>query len=694
MRWQRPARLAAAAIGLAAVGLVATRIGTRPARVTQPAPVRLDPRATVESKGSTTAEIRGVKEDYQVKAAHQLMYEDGTSRSIDVEITVKNRGGRDFVMSGREARAGARNASLDLTGRVHLRASDGFEIETETAHYGEEDGRVRAPGAFTFHRGLMRGAGVGMVYDKAEDVLSITSEAHVTFLDEAGAVTTDVAGGAATLERAAHVLTIERGAHVVRSEQALDAARLVAALSESNEQVTSMALSGEARVAGGSKAFDSMSAAGIDLTYNEDGSVLERVSLDGQAAVALAGAREGGGRQVFGDRLAITLTGGDTVTGLSGLGNVRLELPATSSAPHRSITARELAATGEAPSGLTAAAFSGGVVFRETPPGTGPRTRTARSATLELALEEEAVGRAAFNGAVTFEEQGLKAGGGAAVYDPEAGTLAIAGRDGAGTPRVEDQRVSVSADQIAVTLDSHQMTALGRVQTVLREGGDEGGGQLPGLLDRSQAARVTADRFAYAGGDGGQAVYTGSVQLWQGETTIRADRLVLDRASGDLDATGSARATLRLESGAMVGRAHRIHYADSARSVEYVGQAGPSGGAELSGPQGDIRADRLVLALAAGAQTLERMEAAGRVTLTVDKRTVKGGRLRYGVADERYDIDGTAAAPVTIAQGCDSTSGRTLTWFRATDRMLVDGREATRTSTRSRSGPCPEPRSP
>ena len=694
MRWHRLARLAAAAIGLAAVGLVATRIGTRPARVAQTAPERLDPRATVESKGAVTSEIRGVKEDYQVKAAHQLMYEDGTSTSLEVEITVKNRGGRDFVMSGKEARAGAGNASLDLTGHVHLRASDGFEIDTDDAHYAEQDGLVRAPGAFTFHRGRMQGSGVGMVYDKGEDVLAITSAARITFLDEAGAVVTDVSGGSAILERGVHILTIEGGAHAVRGEQALDASRLVATLSEDNEHVTFMELRGEARVAGGSAAFDSMSAAGIDLTYNDDGSILERVSLNGAAAVAMAGDTGGAsGRQVFGDRIGITLDAGDTVTGLSGLGHVRLDLPATSASPLRTITAHELAGTGQAPQGLTDVRFSGGVVFRETPAGTSAEPRTARSATLQLGLDGDTVGRAAFAGAVTFEEQSLRASGGEADYDPSAGTLVLRGRDGAGAPRVEDARVSVTADRITVTLDSHHMTATGRVQTVLREGSGEGGGQLPGLLDRSQAARVTADTFLYAGGDGGQAVYTGSVQLWQGETTIRTDRLVLDRDTGDLDATGTARATLTLDSGTMVGRADRIHYADATRSVEYLGRKGSAAVAQLSGPQGDLRADRIALVLAAASQTLDHMDATGRTVLKLDGRTVTGARLRYRVADDQYDIEGTPGTPVSITQGCDSTTGRALTWFKRTDRMLVDGREDIRTSTKSRSGPCPEPRS-
>lgn len=724
MRWHTLARVAAALAGAAVVAVIVTNVRSRPARVALPAPPRLDPKASVETTGSTTTEIRGVKEDYQVRAAHQFLYTDGTSLSRDVTITVKNRSGRDFVMSGREARAGEQNSSLDLTGDVHLKASDGFEIQTGEAHYAEADGIVHAPGAFSFHRGRMEGTGVGMEYDKAADILTIASEAHVIFRDEAGAITTDVAGGSATLDRVVHTLAIDGQAHAIRGEQNLDADRLLARLTESNEQVTALELRGTARVAGGSTAFDSMSAESIDLIYNEDGSVMERVALAGKAAVALAGtAGAGPGRQFFGDRLAFTLADGTSVTGLSGQGSVRLELPAAGEAPRRTVTARQVAASGPPGQGLRSAAFTGGVTFAETPSGRdsagrngagrngagkdgAPRNsavRTAKSASLALELKDDAVERARFAGGVTFDEQDLTAAAGDADYDPVAGTLLLDGRGPQGAPRVEDPRVRVAGDRVALTLSSHEMTATGHVETELRA---EKGGDSAGVLDRSQAARVNADRFTYGGGEGGQAAYTGNVQLWQGETTIRSQRLVVDRDSGDLDATGATRATLALESGALIGRAERMHYTDAGRALEYshavsvapaAGVSAPAAAArpttappaQLAGPQGDLRADRIVITLADASRSMERMDATGRVTMTVDARTIAGARLRYAVADERYDVEGTPAAPVTVTQACDSTTGRTLTWFRATDRMLIDGRDDARTQTKSRGGPCP-----
>ena len=309
--------------------------------------------------------------------------------------------------------------------------------------------------------------------------------------------------------------------------------------------------------------------------------------------------------------------------------------------------------------------------------------------------------RAVFGGGMTFEDEDLTAAAGRAQYDPGGGSLTLDGEDARGAPRVEDSRISVSAEYILLAIDSHVITARGHVETALRE--EPEGGQLPGFLDRSQAARISAERFTY-GGRGGQVVYEGTVQLWQGETIIRSDRLLLDQQTGNLDATGAARATLTLASGTMVGRADSIHYVDSTRSVEYGPQVmeavsdtgGVSSGdsdvrtSQLIGPMGDLRADRIVLTLDTDSQSLAQLKATGRLFLKVDTRIVRGRRLSHAVAEDRYEFEGMSGAPVTVTQGCDFISGRRLTWFRGTDRMLVDGREDIRTKTRSRGGPCTE----
>ena len=45
-------------------------------------------------------------------------------------------------------------------------------VRTEHATYTEADGIVRAPGPVEFSRGRMSGSGIGMTYDKNQDVLT------------------------------------------------------------------------------------------------------------------------------------------------------------------------------------------------------------------------------------------------------------------------------------------------------------------------------------------------------------------------------------------------------------------------------------------------------------------------------------------------------------------------------------------
>jgi hypothetical protein len=111
----------------------------------------------------------------------------------------------------------------------------------------------------------------------------------------------------------------------------------------------------------------------------------------------------------------------------------------------------------------------------------------------------------------------------------------------------------------------------------------------------------------------------------------------------------------------------------------------------LSGPQGDLRAARIVVHLARTESRMERLEAYDRIALRLDARLATGERLSYFTADERYVLAGSAAVPVKVVEPCRETMGKTLTFFRAADRIIVDGNEEIRTRTKS-GGPCPETR--
>jgi lipopolysaccharide export system protein LptA len=290
-------------------------------------------------------------------------------------------------------------------------------------------------------------------------------------------------------------------------------------------------------------------------------------------------------------------------------------------------------------------------------------------------------------------------------------------------------QIEIDARRIDVALESRQISA-SQVKTTLRPQPPPGRGStaasngksMPGLLKQDDAANVNGDALSYTSATG-KVTYTGNARLFQGSTSISGDSMTVDRDQGDLSATGSARSTLDLETGRVSGSGHDIRYTDASRTMTYsaepvaptkgrgtVPTAAASGGrgslapvreAQVKGPQGDLHAERIEIVLAKSENRTERLEAFTSVRLKTETRSAVGARLTYHAADERYVMSGTGAVPVTIvsttteagaaAPTCRQTTGRTLTFFKSTDRINVDGNEETRTETRNT--PCALPTS-
>jgi lipopolysaccharide export system protein LptA len=128
-----------------------------------------------------------------------------------------------------------------------------------------------------------------------------------------------------------------------------------------------------------------------------------------------------------------------------------------------------------------------------------------------------------------------------------------------------------------------------------------------------------------------------------------------------------------------VASARELQYDDNLRKATYPGEA------RLNGPEGDLRASRIELFLAREGRELERLDAYDNVTLGQNSRVAVGDRLAYTATDERYVMTGKLVRITT--ENCQETIGRTLTFFRSTDRILVDGNEIARTQTTSRDCP-------
>ena len=719
MNWQRRTRIGLAIFGAAVVTVVYFSIGERRAPTAPVQVPRIDPNSQVEVEQGEAQRLRDTVRDFSIKFARSLAYGDGSQKMFEVQITVNKADGRTYVVTADEAIAGKDQRERQLTGHVILKVSDGFELTTDRATHNQDDSIVRAPGAVAFSKGHMTGSGGDAIYDQTRDILTIAEQAKINMTDEKGQPTTDFSAGSAVLDRQQNTLTLDRQAHVLRNQQVIDADHVLTRLSDDEQIVQYIELRNNARVTGGTS-IDSMSARDIDMDYSDDGTALERVTLNGGAGVAMKGS-SGAGRQIVGEALDVRLAPDGAIIALIGRDKVRLDLPASGDTPAGRISADTLEGTGEAGRGLTTTEFRGQVEYREAGKR-GAMDRVVRAQSLTAMLADDAISDATFKERVTFEDQGLSARAAEISYQPKQNKIVLRGTDAGGPPHVSVDQISIDARTIDVGLEGRQIMAT-EVKTTLApqknaqaRDSSTSGIAIPGLLKQDQAANINAKALDYRGQDG-QAVYRGGATLWQGSTTIRADTISLDQQKSNLVATGSAKSMLELDTGLSSGSGNEIRYDDQKRLVTYSGAPLPpttergagsagarSGGpsdarravpvhdAQLSGPQGDLRGERIEIALAKEGNKVERLEGYTGVTLKLETRTAVGSRLTYYASEERYVMSaaGTKAVEVTDvktapsgAVSCNRTVGRTLTFYKSTDTISVDGNDQNRTESKA-----------
>jgi LPS export ABC transporter protein LptC len=705
-RWQRRLRLALALFiaGLAVTLVVSLRLAKAP----PPAPIlipRHDPTVVSESTSGRSVRVLGGKPDITVEHYDTMVqYADGRVRLTGVRFKVLQRHGRDFTITSASAEVVGRspNEDVQLEGDVEITSTDGLVVRTEEASYDHAQGVVRAPGAVRFSRGRLEGSAIGLRYERNLDLLSLLDRVVIHRDPGAGEGATDVEAGSASLARAAKVVRFGHGVRLVRPGETMSADEMAATLAGDDERLQKLELRGASSLLGSPKAdggLKAMRARDIDLAYAGDGKTLLHATANGDADIELAGAAGGAGRRLSGQFIDIALaTDGATPTSLLAQKAVVLELLADSSTPARTIRSGVFQAGGTAGSGLNAAAFGEGVDFRETPPApAAPRTATSSTLALTLGDGFGRIRSARFGGGVVFTEGALTARARDAQYGVEAGTLHLAGRnDKTGrAPQVLDGRATIEGDAMDVQLDGRKITADGSVKTEMRADAQpanrQGSGQaagtaqarVPAMLQADKPVRAAAGRLEYDGG-GRLATYTEGVELWQDQVSIKADTIAVDERSGGLSARGGVVSRMAFdrtdaaakapEPATMVVTSDKMAYDDEARRVTYAGHA------HLNGAAGDLSADEIAVFLRAGTRELERLEANGAVALrSTDGRRAAGKSLVYRARSEQYDVVG---APASLDDAVGATTGRLLTFYRSTARIVVDGKEQKRTELR------------
>ncbi|MEN3339601.1 MAG: hypothetical protein V7647_3277 [Acidobacteriota bacterium] len=738
MNWQKNARRAIVAfvVVFVAIVIVAGR-HRKPAPAGEPPPRRVDPDAVVEGHGTGKIEqSRDGRVVLLLTFGSQLTYPDGRSRLTGGVSVTADRNGKPFTVTSREADVAMKGSDLQTAHFLHdvkLKSND-LEVAADDASYSAAEGMVKIPGAVTFARARMKGSGMGATYDRTREVLWILDQAKISVTgDKAGKGALDASSRAAGLARQENYIRLTGAAHINAEGRLIDADEITIALTpatpkDPDQRVRSLELRGNSRIAGGggTNAPQTMSARDIDLAYAEDGRTLQRANLIENAVVQLPGDPKGAGRRIAGKTVVIGLApDGSTVTSLTANENVQVDLPAEGDLPAKRIRSAALAASGPPEAGLQNATFTGNVEYRETGAAhatTSAVERLARSQSLIVETKPGlgAVQQADFHGNVHFTDgPQVAADASRALYHVDRDQIELSSTQEPGpvSPRVSDGRVTVEARAIEMTLGTRKLTADTKIRSSMMPeakpapgalpavapigargktpaakpvtsaaagspqpgaGGAEAS-RVPGLLKQDQPVTVTSNRLTYDG-DAGHAVYSGNARLWQSDTSVRGDTVIVDDKSGNLEAQGNVRTEMMLDDVDAAGKRTQIRtigegnafiYDDAKRLATYTGKA------HMVGAEGDLTGEKIELFLKANANELERVEgygANGTVVVKETGRTATGARLTYTVENETYLMTGTPVVAIeTNPPDCKKSIGAVLTFQRAVGTVSTSG---------------------
>jgi lipopolysaccharide export system protein LptA len=688
--WQKRARALVAVLAIGVIAVVAYTMRPRQAVTPPPAIEPIAAGTKIVTRGGDAIQLKGAQQDLRIEFDRQETSVKDETRLFDVKVIASNRNGRNYTITGREAQVGTGQSSFHITGDVRLETSDGLVAHAREATYTDVEKMVRAPGPVKFSRGRMNGTGDGFIYDEQRDILNILENADVHFAAEGAEGPMDVKAGAFIYARRDRFMRFERTMHMDRNGQLIDADTGHVRLYPDRDETDLIELRGNGRVTGGSQmgALKSMASKDMNLKYGEDGRTLQNATLATSASIELATKSGATAQRLDAESIDLALDPDGSVRSLAARDNATVSLPAGSDTGIRTIRSESLTGAGAA-EGIREMAFEDGVEYREAATRARP-ARIARARKLNARIEPEtgALVEARFSGDFAFSEGTMRATSDDAIYNITAGSLALTGKEA--TPHIEDEALTISANAIDVTLDPMTVAATGRVRSTMlppqKPAGNAAAPRRPGLLGEKEPVQIVAEKLAYDESSR-TADYSGQVRLIQDETTITADTLTLDESKGDLMANGKVMTQLKIAepdaaapARPTIARAGSFVYSDQTRLATY------STAAQMDGAQGNLRAAKIELRLARGGNTLEGLEADGQVTALVDQRTVTGAHLSYTPGDDKYIVTG---APVTMLDAdCQETSGKTLTFWKASDRVQVDGNNEVRTQTKG-GGKCP-----
>ncbi|MGA9511407.1 MAG: LPS export ABC transporter periplasmic protein LptC [Candidatus Sulfotelmatobacter sp.] len=305
-----------------------------------------------------------------------------------------------------------------------------------------------------------------------------------------------------------------------------------------------------------------------------------------------------------------------------------------------------------------------------------------------------------------------------ALYTPVDQILVLTGE-----PRVSDGGMITTANTIRVNRLTDDAFADGSVKSTYSDLKEQPNGA---LLASSSPIHVTAAKMT-AHNSPAIALYEGKARLWQDANIIEAPSIEFDREHRSLVAQGNAAQLVstvlvqeKLHQPRDIGMAKdqstkplhkgenksnkkseekpdqdspvtitsaKLRYADADRQAHYTGGVTAKGiGFEATADEMDVyllpRSQAATSQSLSGAGRLDRMIAQGHVVIQEPGRRAEGQTLVYTASEDKFVLTGGPPSIFDAERG--KITGVSLTFFRADDRVLVEGEASTPVVTQTR----------
>jgi len=267
-----------------------------------------------------------------------------------------------------------------------------------------------------------------------------------------------------------------------------------------------------------------------------------------------------------------------------------------------------------------------------------------------------------------------------------------------GSPVVSDAVSRTTAGGVVVNQKSGELRATGGVVSTYIPAAQGDAVNLG-----SGAAHVSADALS-GSVNSGHVAYAGHARLWQGDSVLDADQIDLWRDDKKLQASGHVVAVFPQIAGPFPSLPGKSSGASSTPTLWKIvapiltywsdrGQAHLEGGVAASSAQGSLESQTLDVFLGAapatpavgpspGGRQLSRVLAQGNVVVRQGDRRGMGEQAEYTAADGKFVLSG--GQPTIVNAASDTTTGHSLTFYVASDTILIDSQEGSRTLTRHR----------